>query len=78
MEITLWKDKERSRKLYSAKVSSRVRPEENAYLKAEMRGLSSDSAGKGLAKKTEGSEHQPQHPQERRKGCAEGMDMCVL
>ena len=69
MEIVFWKDKERSRKLYSAKVSSRVRPEENAYLKAEMRGLSSDSVGKVLEKKTEGSECQPHHPQERRKGC---------
>lgn len=77
MEIVLWKDKERSRKWYSAKVSSRVGPEENAYLKAEMRGLSSDSAGKVLVKKTKGLSTSPSiHKKEEK--AVQGMDMCVL
>lgn len=46
------RQREKWKIIFSKIVSSRVRPEENAYLKSEMRGLSSDSAGKVLAKET--------------------------
>lgn len=43
---------EKQKIIFSKILSSPVRPEENAYLKSEMRGLSSDSAGKVLAEET--------------------------